>query len=416
MISHDIQKINSEIEAGNYEGAISLTNALDEQTLDQKVLKTLFLSDIHIFQGDFERVKRDFENVKLDINEIDNEYLKIYFADVFSGFFIREGDLDTSRLLLTQQYDLVNTLAMEWPKLPNENIYPIWIARYFHTAGNLFLKLGKLDDAKKNYGKSIKIKQEIKDRKGIASSLNKLSIIGKFQGRLLESIEMSEESILIDEQLGNVQAMATTLMTLAVINRELKQEKLALENLEKSLFYLQKEKNPYLLALVNHEMFITLVENNRELSNKFFEEIQKIMSENAGNEGIRMIHDLTRAVYLKTSKRGKDKYQSQELLIDIVNRKLVDYRITIYAIVNLMELQLEEFQSYGEEEVFLEIVDWIERMKLIAITHDSLLLIGELNLIDAKFELLKGNITKASENFDSALTFARFNGLEKLVD
>ncbi|MCE7737707.1 MAG: hypothetical protein GPJ54_22640, partial [Candidatus Heimdallarchaeota archaeon] len=25
-------------------------------------------------------------------------------------------------------------------------------------------------------------------------------------------------------------------------------------------------------------------------------------------------------------------------------------------------------------------------------------------------------ITKASENFDSALTFARFNGLEKLVD
>ncbi len=412
----EIQKINGEIEAGNYEIAIALTNDLVESSTEVKLLKTLFLSDIYIFQGEFERVKQNFEAVVGPVNSVSNNFLKIYFADVFSGFYIRLGELDKSKLLLTQQYDLVTNMMMESPDTYNERIYHVWIARYFHTSGNLFLKLGKLGDAKDNYDKSIKIKKEIRDLKGIASTLNKLSLISKFQGKLLESIKMSEESIQIDQELGNIQAVATTLMTVAIAQRELKQEKLALENLEKSLSFLQKEENHFLLALANYEMFITQVKNDRELASIFYGDIQDIHNQNKDNEGIRLIHDLTKAIYLKTSKRGKDKYQSQELLVDIVNRKLVDYRITIYAMLNLMELQLEEFQSYGEEEVFHEIIDWIERMKVIAITHDSLLLIGEINLIEGKFELLKGNITIANDKFDSALNYARFNGLEKLVE
>lgn len=298
----------------------------------------------------------------------------------------------------------------------SERIYTVWTARYFHSVGNLFLKMGKLEEAKENFGKSISLKQHIDDLKGIASSLNRLSIISKYQGRLLESIELSEESIQIDDDLGNVQAMATTLMTMAIARRELKQEKEALECLERSSFYLQKEQNPYLLARVNHELFITLVEKNRDLAVRFFEEIKEIYNEHGNHDGIKIIFDLTNAVYLKTSNRGKDKYQSQELLIEIITRPLIDYKITVYAILNLIELHLEEFQSYGQEEVFLEIVDRIEQLKLMGITHNLLLLIGEVNLLEGKFELLKGNITEANDKYESALSYARFNGLENLVE
>ena len=67
-------------------------------------------------------------------------------------------------------------------------------ANVLQALGIAYRNLGKLDDALRQYKESLAIKREIKDQRGIASSLGEIAVIHDRQGRPDEAVATYTEA------------------------------------------------------------------------------------------------------------------------------------------------------------------------------------------------------------------------------
>jgi tetratricopeptide (TPR) repeat protein len=104
-----------------------------------------------------------------------------------------------------------------------------------HDLGNLLQKRGDYPSALEQYEKSLKIKEELGDRAGVAISLNQVGIIHKNRGNYPTAMELYEKSQKIEEELGNLAGVAHSLNNIGAIHRDHGDYPAALEQYEKSL-------------------------------------------------------------------------------------------------------------------------------------------------------------------------------------
>ncbi len=85
------------------------------------------------------------------------------------------------------------------------------------------------------YQKSLKIREELGDRKGISDSYNNIGIIHYEQGNYSRALEYYQKSLKITEELGDRDGIATSLGNIAGLNIELKNYTNAIVEANKSL-------------------------------------------------------------------------------------------------------------------------------------------------------------------------------------
>ncbi len=109
------------------------------------------------------------------------------------------------------------------------------IANSLNNIGFIYKNQGDIPKGLEYYHKSLKIREEIGDKKGIATSLNNIGVIYNSQGDIPNALEYYHKSLIIREEIGNKQGIATSLNNIGSIYSEQRDIPKALEYYHRSL-------------------------------------------------------------------------------------------------------------------------------------------------------------------------------------
>ncbi|MFX0114534.1 MAG: ABC transporter substrate-binding protein [Candidatus Hodarchaeota archaeon] len=138
-----------------------------------------------------------------------------------------------------------------------------------------------------------------------------------------------------------------------------------------------------------------------------------------GSKALRLSHqrkELMDAIALKQSPRISEKAQAQEIFRQVANDEVLSPDLTIYAMLNLCDMLLDEAKAYGEQVVFREAEKLSSRVSDIAREQESGSLRVEALLLHSKFALLRGDVTQADNLLEQAFVIAKGGQLPKLTE
>jgi tetratricopeptide (TPR) repeat protein len=109
-----------------------------------------------------------------------------------------------------------------------------------------------------------------------------------------------------------------------------------------------------------------------------------------------------KAIYLKSSNRSRDKNDAAKIFDQIVNDEVTDHEFRMKSMMHLAELLLDELNQYGEDEVFQEINDLINRFIKFADEQNSVRPQVRALIIKAKLSIVKKDLQAATVLLDEA--------------
>jgi tetratricopeptide (TPR) repeat protein len=109
------------------------------------------------------------------------------------------------------------------------------IANTLHQLGNIHFQQGDYEKAIEKYDQSMKIEEELENKGGIARTLHQLGNIHYLQGEYEKAIEKYNQSLKIKEELGDKGSIASTLHQLGMIHQDKGEYEKAIEKYNESL-------------------------------------------------------------------------------------------------------------------------------------------------------------------------------------
>lgn len=258
-------------------GQLDFIKELIEKLRDQNIVKPIF----NILSGDVAEVKGNWDEAlefyKLARNQGVNKVIKAEGLIKQAEILFRKGTVKEA-LPLFQKAD---EFTRNSDKLRKEN------ARAVNDIGVVFKFFGDLGEALENYNKALKIRIEIEDQQGIASSYEYVGGIYRTQGDLEKALDYNLKSLEIDRNLGHKQGIASSYMHLGSIYHARGELKLALEYYQKSLEINEKIGNKIGIAssyLCLGSIYSNLGELNKAL--EYYQKSLEIDNEVGNKQGI----------------------------------------------------------------------------------------------------------------------------------
>ena len=119
---------------------------------------------------------------------------------------------------------------------------------------------------------------------------------------------------------------------------------------------------------------------------------------------IKMIIHYSKALVLKMGSRMIDKAKAQEILQKLVTEDTTLFDLRYHVILDLVELLLHEFKTYGETVVQEQIISLIDQLNETADKSNSIDLLIKAMIIKSKFLLVDGQIKEAEDLLEKAKT------------
>ena len=133
------------------------------------------------------------------------------------------------------QYEMIKRLIDAGQPTTLKTKYLSYLADALNNIGYIYMNQGDIPKALEYYHKSLKIKEEIGDKDGIAISLNNIGVIYKNQGDIPKALEYFHKSLKIKEEIGDKKGIAMSLNNIGAIYRNQGDIPKALEYYHESL-------------------------------------------------------------------------------------------------------------------------------------------------------------------------------------
>jgi len=121
------------------------------------------------------------------------------------------GNPDTAVILFHKARETAEGNLASGPRTALEKKYLSSLADALNNIGYIYDSQGDIPKALEYFHKSLKIREDIGDKKGIAISLNNIGNIYKNQGDIPKALEYFHKSLIISEEIGNKQGIALSL-------------------------------------------------------------------------------------------------------------------------------------------------------------------------------------------------------------
>ena len=226
-----------------------------------------------------------------------------------------------------------------------------------------------------------------------------------------QSIDYSLKAIKILENLTNVATLGLTHINLGNAYAQNGDYELAKENFDKGLELCRLQGNVPFLAKGCYYLINELPNNTTQASiEKYVQTVQRLAIAN-NNPLILTLDDYCQAVYLKLSKRSKDKSDAERLFIKIIEESKVDYDINLYSMFHLLELLLIEYRTYKEDVVLDEIELYISQMYEISTKKKMYSWIVKSSILQSRLFAIKGKLEDSYKLLEDTLEFTKKNRL-----
>ena len=147
--------------------------------------------------------------------------------------YISDPDLDYA---LNQKIDSVSTLNLQKSLSEKERISFLKSKAFaLNNIGTIYRYQGDYSESIDYHGQSLKIYEEIDDKRGLAAVLGNIGSIQYLQGDFVQAIEYQNRSLSMHEDVGNKQGMSAAFNNLGAVYKDQGAYKKAIEQYTKSL-------------------------------------------------------------------------------------------------------------------------------------------------------------------------------------
>lgn len=309
------------------------------------------------------------------------------------------------------------------------NIQPE-LAIAFFGLGSAYQKKGEFSLAMKQFQNSLEINKKRGYLHGISSANGGIGINYLLQGKLNESLKIYKTNLeLIHSQ--DFKATSDSITTFRLMGRiyfikgNLDQ---ALSSLKRGLSVANEFKTDTEISCCLFNLVLTTVEMDLLDEAKVYSKILEELYDKNSLEIILLRSRLAKAVILKNQKRAKFKTDAQRILETIVLEKSTtsnltvfsmfnlcsQQELTVFAMINLTELLIAEFEHYGEPMVLDEAEQLSSKIYHIAQDQVSYHLMVKTLLLQTHYATIKGDFEKANALFEQCLLITDERALDNL--
>lgn len=377
-----------------------------DKHLELEILKSRILE----MNGEFDKALIIANGVLNRLKEFDNKVLLIQgiIAKVYSLF--RLAKIQEALDEISEGEILINSLNDDQRAILKKDI-----AALTNLKGVVSFLKGQLDIALDCLQNSLIQREQIGNQQDIATSLNNIGLVYEAKGELAIALDYQQRSLKINMKIGNKYFIATSLNNMGVIFNSQGDHDAALEYFHKSVALREEIGNAVYTSGTIYRIILTYIDkNDLEKAGIFLEKIL-LLNQSIENAYVDLLTRLAESMILKNSTRSMYKIDAQRKLKEIVDEEIIDFRLTIFAMINLCELLLEELKFYGEEEVMVEVTNLSERISNIAREQNVFSILAESHVIQSKIALLNFDTTRAKLLLAQAQFIADEWGIKRLA-
>jgi tetratricopeptide (TPR) repeat protein len=284
-------------------------------------------------------------------------------------------------------------------------------------------KKGNLDDAISLMRETVDFYESIKDY--YHANLNSVNLAAMYfdQGKVDHALDLTLKAL---DNLPSSSQNYTIGLAQQLLGRiyHVKGDfNLALDHAHKSLNVQTKmEVTHHLMDTLLLLVSISIDKGDVNLAKNYLEKLEKITKENKSRYFNQTL-EVGKALILKASTRPRNWIKAIEFLEKVVKDDVLNHTLTVFAMINLCELLINEFSISGDTEVLLELENYTETLAMIAKKQNAYHLTIETNNIrlltlwlKAQFSIVEIDIQKARKLLVQARNMADEEGLLRLAE
>lgn len=258
-----------------------------------------------------------------------NNYLVLHADSILSQNAIK--DLITIRKVKMQLASALNNMGSAYNKLGKTNDaisshkkslkikqeigYKKGMAYSYNNIGYVYSNIPNVPLALENFHKSLKIREELGDKIGVAGSMINLGIIYYHQKNIDQALEYLLNSVVLLKEIGDNRRIAYSYINIGKIYADQNKTELALEYFEKSLEIHKLDKSPRGIADVYNNLgSIYLKDKGNKKAIKYYKDALKIHYQIDRKQGIIRTHNNIAIYYYSIKDYQKSIYHAKKSL------------------------------------------------------------------------------------------------------
>ncbi|MFX1603217.1 MAG: tetratricopeptide repeat protein [Promethearchaeota archaeon] len=293
--------------------------------------------------------------------------------------------------------------------------YKQGIAMSLLNVGSIMQKIGNLGQALEYYHRSLETYEELGIGYMIALALNNIGSAYQMKGDLGQALECHKRSLAIREELDIRQELALSLVNIGYVHWRKNDFDQAMKHYQRSLeIYEEAGNDPYAAIVLYEIVLVALDSDDMASAEQHLQRFEQINSR-VDNRLIDQRYRVARALFLKKSRRTRERVKAEEILGRVVSEEITDHSLTVTAMIHLCDLLLVELKLTGEDEVLEKTKNLTQRILDIAKEQSSHTLLVESYILQSKLALVELDIDQARILLAQAHVIAEEKGLEKLA-
>ena len=416
MSQYIVPDIETSFNEGNYERVFEL---LQIEKSKSSPVTPISLAELYYFEcRTYERIgkwKKAWEiylesNEKLCNNINCDPRVKLIILATKTYLLWRLSKLDEGILVIEENKKFLIEIESKIEDLKDNFAIENWLGLYYIIISNFYLQLGILNIAWDLNEKSYKFYSKINYELYIGKIMANFGEIHLLRGEINQSLEKYQKSVELSTKTNDPITSIEGFFNIGQIYYFLSNTETALEYYQKAIKISESLNNYYYEARINYQVLIlyyNLSENEKvhEIVNK----LKKLNELAPDNKYIDQLTIIAMAVDLLLNESFKNIVKAQELLTTIYEGPVINFELYFFVMVLLTEIRLLEYKIFDNKTILDEINDLIDRMFSLATKNESTRLIIESIVLQAKIEIISGNL----ENADTLFNQAKLKAIEK---
>ena len=252
-----------------------------------------------------------------------------------------------------QQYEaLHNSISNHKERIRLDSL----IASRLLSIGVIYLNLGNYPTAQEYYFKSMKLRDEIGDKRGIADLYSNIGSLYNYQSDYKKALDYLNKSLRMQEQIGNKMGIAMALGNIGIVYSDQKDNYRALDYYIRSLAIIERlgDKRGIATSLLNIGVTYTDIKQYKKAL-EFFMRALTLCEETNDKNGIAIAYNSIGEFYANTGdNKNAEKYLLDALKIDIeigaqdLQRQTELSLSTLFSETNRYQQALEHYKKAVE--------------------------------------------------------------------
>lgn len=365
-------------------------------------------SGIHFYKGEINHAL-EFNGRSLAIfEELDNECDIARTLQHMGMIYGQSGDLNKALEQFTRSKEIFEEIGLHHS-----------VATCINNISGVHFKLGNYDETLESLNDYYNLKMGLKDERSIGIALNRIGEVYLIKGELNEASKHFEDALVITKRYNVKRTLGLIYFNFGELYYKKGNLEEAIKNHLQSLAIHEELNLSFQIADSLHKLIIIHLDSElynlaKELLDKF-----KQLAEKVESKYVIQTYQLSEALFLKESRKERDRNRAEVLLERLIEEDIVNYLIKIEALLNLCDILLWNIRKSDEvefeEEILEELNEYVAMLSQTAEKQNSFTLAVESLFLQSQLALLELDTQQAQLSLKKALEIANENSLDKLA-